>query len=143
MNEVTNSNLQLRTSAVSSKPDAGKVEQGGKSLPSVAVSEQLSEKGKIVSTEKPGHNTESVSQKQEKIESAVAEMNEYIQSTQRDIEFNVDDSLGRTIVSVVDRESQEVIRQIPDEKFLKMARQLKEDMAAGTDEPLHLISARA
>jgi len=143
MNEVTNSNLhnlQLRTSAVLSKPDADKVEQGGKSLPSVAVSEQSSEKVKVVSTK---NSAESVAQKQKNIESAVAEMNEYIQSTQRDIEFYVDDALGKTIVSVLDRESQEVIRQIPDEKFLKMARLLKEDIAAGTDDPLHLISARA
>ncbi len=143
MNEVTNSNLQniqLRTSAVSSKPDAGKLEQGGKTLPPVAASEQSSEKGKITPTK---NSTESIAQKQQKIESAVAQMNEYIQSTQRDIEFFVDDTLGRTIVSVLDRESQEVIRQIPDEKFLKMARLLKEDIAAGTEDPLHLISARA
>mgnify|MGYP000161766364 CR=1 FL=1 len=107
---------------------------------SLCISEQSSEKVKVVSTK---NSAESVAQKQKNIESAVAEMNEYIQSTQRDIEFYVDDALGKTIVSVLDRESQEVIRQIPDEKFLKMARLLKEDIAAGTDDPLHLISARA
>lgn len=144
MNEITSSNLQntqLRTNqAISSKPDADKVEKTGKNLPTVAASEKKSNEEKVSSTK---NSAESPSQKQEKIETAVAQMNEYIQSTQRDIEFNVDDTLGRTIVSVVDRESQEVIRQIPDEKFLKMARQLKEDMATGTEEPLHLISARA
>jgi len=58
---------------------------------------------------------------QEHVEAAVAQMNEYIQSTQRDLHFSYDKASGETVVKVLDRSTQEVIRQIPDETFLKLA----------------------
>lgn len=58
---------------------------------------------------------------QENVEAAVAQMNEYIQSTQRDLHFSYDKASGETVVKVLDRSTQEVIRQIPDETFLKLA----------------------
>lgn len=58
---------------------------------------------------------------QEHVEAAVAQMNEYIQSTQRDLHFSYDKASGETVVKVLDRTTQEVIRQIPDETFLKLA----------------------
>lgn len=58
---------------------------------------------------------------QEKVQAAVAQMNEFIQSTQRDLHFSYDAESGNTIVKVIDRSTQEVIRQIPDQIFLKLA----------------------
>jgi flagellar protein FlaG len=66
----------------------------------------------------------------------VAHMNEYIQSTQRDLQFNYDPDSGQTVVKVVDRSTQEVIRQIPDEIFLRLAETL------GSNEPIQLFSTR-
>jgi len=74
---------------------------------------------------------------QEKVQAAVAQMNEYIQSTQRDLNFTYDPGSGETVVKVLDRSTQEVIRQIPDEIFLRLAQQLT------PDEPVSLISAQA
>jgi flagellar protein FlaG len=61
---------------------------------------------------------------QEKVQAAVAQMNEFIQSTQRDLHFSYDAESGNTIVKVIDRSTQEVIRQIPDQIFLKIAEAL-------------------
>jgi flagellar protein FlaG len=61
---------------------------------------------------------------QEKVQAAVAQMNEFIQSTQRDLHFSYDAKSGNTIVKVIDRNTQEVIRQIPDQIFLKLAETL-------------------
>lgn len=61
---------------------------------------------------------------QEKVQAAVAQMNEFIQSTQRDLHFSYDAESGNTIVKVIDRNTQEVIRQIPDQIFLKLAETL-------------------
>ncbi len=74
---------------------------------------------------------------QESLAAAVAQMNEYVQSTQRDLQFSYDAASGDTIVRVLDRSTKEVIRQIPDEVFLKLARNLT------AEEPIHLFSARA
>lgn len=74
---------------------------------------------------------------QNSMQQAVAHMNEFIQSTQRDLQFSYDSATGDTIVRVLDSATQEVIRQIPDEIFLKLARQLN------ADEPVQLLSAQA
>lgn len=63
----------------------------------------------------------------EGLESAVASMNDYVQSIQRDLQFTVDEDLEKTIVKVIDSHSGELIRQIPDAVFLELARKLKED----------------
>lgn len=60
-----------------------------------------------------------------RVERAVAKLNDYVQSYQRDLKFTVDRDLGRPIVHVVDRSTQEVIRQIPNDVTLRLARNLK------------------
>lgn len=74
---------------------------------------------------------------QASVRDAVAQMNEFIQSSQRDLHFSYDADSGDTIVQVVDRETQKVIRQIPDEIFLKIANQVS------SGGPIHLFSAQA
>jgi flagellar protein FlaG len=61
---------------------------------------------------------------QEQVQAAVAQMNEYIQSTQRDLSFTYDPGSGDTIVKVLDRATQEVIRQIPDAIFLRLSQSM-------------------
>jgi len=61
------------------------------------------------------------------LESAVSSINDYVQSVQRDLHFSVDEDAKTTIVRVVDSDSGEVIRQIPDDIFLELARRLNED----------------
>ncbi len=61
----------------------------------------------------------------QRVEQAVERLNDYVQSLQRDLRFSLDDDLGRTVVSVVDRSTDEVIRQIPNETALQLARNLK------------------
>lgn len=61
---------------------------------------------------------------QEQIQAAVAQMNEYIQSTQRDLNFTYDPASGDMVVRVLDRSTKEVIRQIPDQIFLRLAQNL-------------------
>ncbi len=63
--------------------------------------------------------------RQIRVEQAVEQLNEYRQSLQRDLRFTLDEELGRTIVRVIDRSTQEVIRQIPSETAVQLARNLK------------------
>lgn len=62
----------------------------------------------------------------EKIDDAVRELNEHIQVVQRELHFSVDEDSGRTVIKVMDLATQEVIRQIPNEEALKVARKLGE-----------------
>lgn len=71
-----------------------------------------------------------------RLDKAISQLNDYVQSVQRDLQFEVDNELGKTIVKVVDQETQEIIRQIPDEVALKLAEKLQQS------EPLTLFQIK-
>ena len=59
------------------------------------------------------------------IREAISEINEFVQSVQRDLSFNMDESSGRTVIRVIDRDSGDLIRQIPSEEVLAIASQIR------------------
>ena len=63
------------------------------------------------------------------IEDAVAEINNFVQSEYRDLSFSLDEGSGQTVVRVMDRETGDLIRQIPEDVFLRLAKQFKEEEA--------------
>jgi len=126
MNEVTKTHLvpaQLKTGAVSSAPGSSQGQKTGNDLPPVVEAAKT----------RPSEKLEA-QKMQEQVTAAVAHMNEFIQSTQRDLQFSYDPGSGETIVKVLDRSTQELIRQIPDETFLRIAQSLS------NEEPLRLLS---
>ena len=62
------------------------------------------------------------------VEQAVEQMKDFAQVTSRQLQFDVDDDSGRTVIRVLDKDSGDVIRQIPSEEVLAMARHMKELM---------------
>lgn len=58
------------------------------------------------------------------VRAAVKEINQVIRSFSRNLEFTVDEATRKTIVKVVDTDTGEVIRQIPSEETLTIARAL-------------------
>jgi flagellar protein FlaG len=63
------------------------------------------------------------------LERTVESLNESVQSHHRSLRFSVDEDSGRTVIRVVDPSTDEVIRQIPPEEVLDLARHL--DNSAG------------
>ncbi|NVJ60360.1 MAG: flagellar protein FlaG [Gammaproteobacteria bacterium] len=58
-----------------------------------------------------------------------AELDRFTESSpaiQRSLRFKIDDATGRNVISVVDRQTNETIRQIPPEELLTLSRRLKE-----------------
>lgn len=58
------------------------------------------------------------------LKKATEQINEFIKSSSRNLQFSVDKGTGRIIVKVVDQESGEIIRQIPPEETLAIAKNL-------------------
>ena len=58
----------------------------------------------------------------DRVEQAVQQIQSYLNDNQRQLQFQVDSSSGRTIVRVVNPETSELIRQIPSEEVLVLAR---------------------
>lgn len=55
----------------------------------------------------------------------VESLNDYLQSVRRDLRFSMDDATGRTVITVLHADSQEVIRQIPPESVQALAAYLR------------------
>jgi len=66
--------------------------------------------------------------KEAELDQAIARINNYVQQIQRDLQFSVDDESGKTVIKVIDSESKEVIRQIPEEVLLQVARSIEESL---------------
>jgi flagellar protein FlaG len=60
------------------------------------------------------------------LEKAVTDIREFVQATQRNLNFSIDDSTGQVVVKVIATDSGEVIRQIPSETALKLAQNLSD-----------------
>lgn len=78
-------------------------------------------------TEVEAHEVE-VELSQEALEKVVSQLNAYIQNSQRDMNFSVDEVTGRVVVKVIDSTTEEVIRQIPSEEMLAISRHLLESL---------------
>jgi flagellar protein FlaG len=57
--------------------------------------------------------------------SVVASLNDYAQVVQRDLQFTMDEASGRAVITVRDRETEEIIRQIPPESALALVSDLR------------------
>lgn len=62
----------------------------------------------------------------QQIEESVARIADYVQNIQRSLSFRLDETTGQTVMTVIDSETDEVIRQIPSEYVLQLAQNLKE-----------------
>ena len=72
----------------------------------------------------------------EELEQAVAKLNDYVQNTERKLNFQLDEDAGMTIIRVFDKATDELIRQIPNEEAVSLAQKLNQE------EPLLLFSAQ-
>ena len=60
------------------------------------------------------------------LENAVKNIQDFVQSTRRQLNFSIDDSTGLVVVKVIATDSGELIRQLPSEAALKLAQSLSD-----------------
>lgn len=60
------------------------------------------------------------------LKEAVEKVNKTIRALSQDLQFTVDEQTGIDLVKVVDKETKEVIRQIPSEEMVAIAKRLDE-----------------
>jgi flagellar protein FlaG len=71
---------------------------------------------------------------------AVDHLNAKIQNLNRNVEFSLDKDSGNVVVRVVDAQTRELIRQIPNEDVLALAHHIKQ---YELDHPVGLLTAEA
>ena len=91
-------------------------------------STSLVENGSQVNTVKLVEHAQPTSnlKTKEEINNQIEELQQFNQSIDRSLQFKIDEELGVTIVRVVDKETDELIRQFPPEELINLSRRLKE-----------------
>lgn len=62
----------------------------------------------------------------DQLQTAVSDLQDFVQSVRRDINFNLDEESGRVVVNVTEAASGDVIRQLPSEEALRLSENLSE-----------------
>ena len=65
---------------------------------------------------------------------SVADLNEYVRPFNTRLSFSVDEGSGQTIIRISDRETGEVIREVPPSELLQLAARLAELVGLTVDE---------
>jgi flagellar protein FlaG len=60
------------------------------------------------------------------VERTVQRLNELMTDSQRSLRFQVDELSGRTVITVLDAQTKEVVRQIPSPEWLEVVRRLEQ-----------------
>jgi flagellar protein FlaG len=120
-------------SSITSKNAVGGVADETSKGESVSIREVILERQEVAESSR-AEFAEQARLTREKLDKVVSELKEYVQTMQRDLNFHVDDATGRVVVKVVDSTTNKVVRQIPEEEVLALARRLEEmldDMPKG------------
>lgn len=121
VNSVTFSTASRLVSNTESSPPVQEVGSSRGVEENVSARGEASKKLGAVHNEKEDNTAQS-----ERLTKAVADLNEYVQNVRRNLEFNVDEESGRTVIKVIDSESRELVRQIPVEEILEISRRLND-----------------
>jgi len=104
-------------SPVKSVPVGNVLPESGELAPNIATANNNVRQFQQQSEQKPSDD---------EVFGAVQELNDFVQNARREIHFSVDDQTGRTVVKVIDHQTKDVIRQIPGDEILEVARRMKD-----------------
>jgi flagellar protein FlaG len=67
------------------------------------------------------------------LEKVTAALNKFMQSRQRSLQFSQDEESGRIVVKVINKETNEVVRQFPPDELLSLSRAIRVTQEEGAD----------
>ena len=106
------------TSHLIARPPGAEV--AGRSIDTANTASAKEEGAK--STSSVQSSSDKASPLEQRLEDVVKEVNEFIKPINNSLQFSIDDGTGTTVVKVIDAETDEVIKQIPSEEMLALAK---------------------
>lgn len=103
------------------KPGLGQIERTSPTAKADNVETSKEEKQKP--SEKAAADAAEAKQIAEEVASG---LNELVYELHRELRFSVDKDSGDTVIKVIDRETDEVVREIPSEEVMRMRKRLEE-----------------
>lgn len=99
-----------------------KNEESGASVSAVATTTAATETTETTPVELSGPKSQE--EHKQKISNAVEDINNFFQIAQHSLGFTVDEVSGKMVMQIRDTKTNELIRQIPGEEVLKLAKRL-------------------
>ena len=62
----------------------------------------------------------------EPLEEVVSDLNNLVRELHRELQFSVDEDSGETVIKVIDKETDEIVRRIPSEEIMELRRRLQQ-----------------
>jgi flagellar protein FlaG len=62
------------------------------------------------------------------LDKAIAELQDFVDSLGRSLSFRRDESIEKSVITVRDTQTNQVVRQIPSEEVVAISRQIREEM---------------
>ena len=94
--------------------------------PQNSAVKQVTQASGVVETDRTKEQESEKAISNEELESVVTEMNTVAQDLQRDLLFSVDEKNGGTFVKVIDKETDEIVREIPSKEIREIKSRLEE-----------------
>jgi len=85
---------------------------------------------------------EQAAQNVEAVRNAAKELNEFTKKIQTNLSFSVDEGSGRSVITVTDTQTGDVIRQIPAKEALAVANIIRDAIAADIEKVGLLLAAQ-
>ncbi|MDD2990041.1 MAG: flagellar protein FlaG [Zoogloea sp.] len=117
--------MSIQSVGASSTQYAPPVQNPGQNLGTGAVRtvEATPEAGRTQETN-ASKSTPGTPPTSEQLNQAVKQIQDVIKQTANSLQFSIDEDIGVTVVKVIDTESKKVIRQIPSEEVMDIAKAL-------------------
>ena len=96
------------------------------SMPERKTAEDIPEKTSNESSQSSEIVRENLNLNKEILEKGIEKINQSIKIFNTKLSFSIDKPTGRTVIKISDRETEEVIREVPPMEFLKIAARLSE-----------------
>ena len=96
-----------------------------------------------VDSEKAKGIAKQAAQNIEVVRNAAKELNEFTEKIQTNLKFSVDEGSGRSVITVSDTQTGDVIRQIPAKEALAVANIIREAMAADIEKVGLLLATQS
>jgi flagellar protein FlaG len=122
-------NIELtRASSTPSMAPVATARPPGETQSAAQQTTRTRQNAELASAEQNGRNnaqaSNSIATDQQQVVDAVEKLSKFVSSIRPEISFSVDEDSGTRVVKIIDRQSKEVVRQIPSEEAIQLAQAL-------------------
>lgn len=130
---VTQSAMSAQLTGQAIRTSPSKPEDAAQTLAERAIADganlqHVDTRSAILNAQKSEKNQSDTAKAEEanakQVEFAVDKLNKFVKTSSSDVQFSVDEESGIRVISVVDKETKEVIRQMPSKEVVEMAKAL-------------------